>query len=100
MTERADHRQAVDEPGQLAIRVAFEHGLHELALDAPGGVIGDAEPALERERRDGASLLGKQVHGEKPGGQLRLRRDEDRARGQRGSMATVLAPQPVRHGIM
>jgi hypothetical protein len=47
----------LDDAAQSAIVVALEHALQELVFDAPGGVVGDAELALELERRAGVFLL-------------------------------------------
>ena len=47
----------LDHAGQLALAIALQHGLQELVLDAPGGRVGDAEPAHELQRGDGVFLL-------------------------------------------
>jgi hypothetical protein len=40
------HVVDLDDAGQLALGIAFEHALHELVLDAPGGRVADAERRL------------------------------------------------------
>jgi len=76
------HVVDLDDAGQLAVGIAFEHGLQELVLDAPGGRVGHPELALELQCGDGVLLLGKQVQGEKPGGQRQLAVGEHRAGGE------------------
>jgi len=87
------HVVDLDDAGQLAVGIAFEHGLQELVLDAPGGRVGHPELALELQCGDGVLLLGKQVQGEKPGGQRQLAVGEHRAGGERPLMPAVLALQ-------
>lgn len=89
------HVVDLDHAGQLPPGIAFQHGLQELVLDAPGRVVGDAELAHELHRGDTVLLLGEQVQGEKPRGQRQLAVGEHGVGGQRCLVATVLALQQV-----
>ena len=62
--------------------VAFNHHLHQLVMEHPGGVVGNAEAARQFERRDAVFALAEMVHRPEPLGQGQLRGVED-ATGQR-----------------
>src|SRR6516164_1110288 len=46
--------------------VAFNHGLHQLVLDPPGGVGRDPEPTTQLDVGQTLLALSQQMHGAKP----------------------------------
>jgi hypothetical protein len=60
----------LDDARQLPVGITLEHGLQELLLEAPGRVVGNAELAHELHGGDSVLLLGEQIEGQKPGGEV------------------------------
>ena len=71
--------------------IALPHGLHELVLKPPGGVVVDAQLAPQFQGRDAVLGLREQVDGEKPSGEGQLGGLEQGA-GQQGEPALAAVP--------
>ena len=81
----------LDAPGKRVLAVALHHHLHQLVLHAPGGVVGDAEMAMQLHRRDALLVLGHEVEGLEPHAQRQLGGIEDSACGHRGLAMAAMA---------
>ena len=66
--------------------IPFAHGLEDLVVQQPGGVVVDAQMAAELERGNPRFGLTDQVRGQKPGRQRQFRRLHDRAGDDCGLM--------------
>ncbi len=64
---------------ELAGVFSHAHDLHALVLHQPGGLVADAQVALEFESGNVVLCLGEQMHGQEPAGEPELGRLEDRA---------------------
>ena len=53
----------LDPPAERVLAVALHHHLHQLVSDAPRGVVGDAQMAVQLHRRDPFLVLGHEVDG-------------------------------------
>ena len=71
--------------------VALHHHLHELVAHAPGGVVGDAELAVQRHRRASLLALGHEVDALEPHRERELRRLEDGPGGNGGLAVAAIA---------
>jgi hypothetical protein len=75
--------------------VAFDHSLHQLVLDPPGGVGRDPEPAAQLDVGQALLALSQQVHGAKPNPHRQLGALQDGAGDQRCLMPTAPALQQL-----
>ena len=71
----------LDRPAERVLSVALHHHLHQLVAYAPGGVVGDAELAVQRHRRAPTLALGHEVDALEPHREGQLRGLEDGAGG-------------------
>ena len=69
--------------------ITLPHGLHELVLEQPGGVVVDAQLAPQLQGRDAALGLGEEVDGKEPNAQRQLGGLEDGA-GEQGELALAV----------
>ncbi len=76
--------------------LALPHGLHELVLEQPGGVVVDAKLAPQFQGRDAALGLGEEVDVEEPSGQRQLGGLEDG--GRPGAVGLEQTPSAVYRG--
>ncbi len=67
------------------------HHLHQLVLDAPGGIVGNPQLAVQLHRRDPLLGLGQQVDRLEPEGQRQLAGLEDGPGDDRGLPAAAVA---------
>src|SRR3954452_4596638 len=73
--------------GQRLVLITFQHDLHQLVLDLPGGVMRHPETAGQLKAGQAVLALGQGVDRGKPRGQRQLGGMKDRAGDQRHLMA-------------
>ena len=81
----------LDPPAERVLAVALHHHLHQLVSDAPRGVVGDTQMAVQLHRRDAFLVLGHEVDGLKPHRQGQLGGVEDGSCGDRGLAVAAIA---------
>ena len=81
----------LDRPAERVLAVALHHHLHQLVSDAPRGVVGDAQMAVQLHRRDPFLVLGHEVDGLKPHREGQLGGVEDGSCGDRGLAVAAIA---------
>src|SRR6516225_10706050 len=75
--------------------VPFDHRLHQLVLDPPGGVSRDPEPATQFDVGQALLALSQQMHGAKPNPHRQLGALQDGTGDQRCLIATAPALQQL-----
>src|SRR5690606_35106390 len=70
------------EPMELTGFLPFGHGLHDLVLELPGGVVTHPEMALERQRRQVRLAGSQKMHRQEPLRQRQLAAGEHCAAGE------------------
>ena len=81
----------LDPPAERVLAVSLHHHLHQLVSDAPRGVVGDTQMAVQLHRRDPFLVLGHEVDGLEPHSERQFGGVEDGARGNRGLAMTAIA---------
>ena len=81
----------IDPAGEGKLEVSLHHHLHQLVSHALRGVIGDAQMAVQLQRRDPFLVLGHEVDGLEPHGERLFGGTEDGARGDRGLAVARIA---------
>ena len=81
----------LDPPAERVLAVALHHHLHQLVSDAPRGVVGDAQMAVQLHRRDPFLVLGHEVDGLEPHREGQLGGVKDGACGNRGLAVAAIA---------
>ena len=81
----------LDPPAERVLAVALHHHLHQLVSDAPRGVVGDTQMAVQLHRRDPFLVLGHEVDGLKPHREGQLGGVEDGSCGDRGLAVAAIA---------
>jgi len=73
----------LDQARQRFAVIALPHGLHQLVLDQPGGLVRHPEVAAQRQRRQPRLALGEQENRQKPGRQRQFGLFKQGSGGQR-----------------
>ena len=81
----------LDGSAQHIVGFAFDHGLHQLMVNEPGGGITDPQVALQSQGREPGLGLADEVHRQKPHRQPQLGALEHAARDQRGLVMAGVA---------
>lgn len=85
----------LDDAAESSWAVSLGHRLHQLVLEQPGGVVGDAQLAPQRQGGDAVLVLRQQVHRQEPGPQRQLGLGEQCAAGRRDLMLAPIALQDI-----
>ena len=80
---------------KLIAAVAFDHRLHQLVLDPPGGIGRNPEPPAQLDVGQALLALGQQMHGAEPHPHRQFGALEDGAGDQRCLVAAVPALQQL-----
>ena len=84
-----------DPTGERKLPTALHHHLHQLVAQAPRGVVGNTQMAVQLHRRDPFLAPGHQVDGLEPQGEWQFGRCEDGARVESGDGAPVIGTIPL-----